>query len=171
MKTTRCEWKNMLKTALFPSARTEVCRQDPSVSGNADAMFTTTAKQQFIISPAWSLMKLNPSQLLHTLFLLQVPTYWCCFSNLVSLQNKTKQKTLHKVLFRRMKPLPTINKCGPNTNNNCKSAKKTKIIFYIWGMCAFCTAGVFTDVSDRNEGRKAFTASSKKIYFLFKKML
>lgn len=63
MKTTRCRWKNVLKTVLLLSARAEVCRQDPSASGNADRMFTPTAKQQFIISPAWSLMKLNPTQL------------------------------------------------------------------------------------------------------------
>ena len=62
MKTTLCELKNVLKTVLL-SARAEVCRQDPSVSGNADGMFTPTAKQQFLISPAWSLMKLNPTQL------------------------------------------------------------------------------------------------------------
>lgn len=63
MKTTRCRWRNVVKTILLLSARAEVCRQDPSASGNADGMFISTAKQQFIISPAWSLMKLNPTQL------------------------------------------------------------------------------------------------------------
>lgn len=64
MKTTCCGWRNVMKTELLLPARAEVCRQDPSASGNTDGMFTPTAKQQFIISPAWSLMKLNPTQLI-----------------------------------------------------------------------------------------------------------
>jgi len=63
MKTTHCKWKNVLQTVLLLPARAEVFRQDPSMSGTADGMFTPTAKQQFIISPAWSLMKLNPTWL------------------------------------------------------------------------------------------------------------
>lgn len=64
-----------------------------SASGSADRMFTPTTKQQFIISPAQSLMKLNPTVCLKPCALSMLHFKFGFSAKL------EKQKTLHKILF------------------------------------------------------------------------